>query len=65
MINSYKKAELEKLAVKLNQEFESKEICYIVSLLKKEEILLESRGYVAQGGYVIDSDKCPYCGKSL
>ena len=65
MINNYKKLDLERFANKLNQEFNSKEISYLVSLLEKRDVLLESRGCVAQGGYVVDTDKCPYCGKPL
>lgn len=64
-INPQKQAELGTLAKKINNTFNDDEIYYLISMLSKDRVLLESRRQVATGAYTTPQKDCPYCGKPL
>lgn len=64
-ITSEKKKQLEEWAAYLNANATPHELSYLVTLLKKQQVLLEKSAAVAEGGYITSSGSCPYCGKSL
>ena len=64
-ITPERKRQLEQLANRINAEYSTKEIYYLVSLLDKQQLILERKGAVAQGAYMTPPNICPYCGKPL